>query len=440
MLLQAGIAAPHPPHVLTRMTPLVPSYGDLTQASCWMQLIDDTCSLVERNPVPWSSLTQFDRKDIANRCRNRTLVAILGAMMDTYAEAHEANAWVCKSMQYSKYGRVLDAYFGTPKYIYLYRDGRDVTLSFTKAVVGEKHPYHIAKRWDALQRVCLAERERVGSERYFSLCYEELTGEPEPVLRALCDFLSVEFRPEMLSFHRSAEARSTSDKSQLWQNLNRPIMRNNSRKFLKGLTEQEIRIVETVAGDSLEALGYELVHTQDGATLTFSPEDIASYGEINDERKASRRAMLDEADAERRHHQLQLLTERVYFLKGLSQADALRFLAFAHEEHYNDGDLIIAAGDTDSRSVYFLISGQAAVILPNASPHLLGPGEPFGELACLTGRPRSRDVLAKGKVRLFCLPWERWNSMRTDAPDIAASVLWAVSKRLAERFMDSGAA
>ena len=82
MLSQAGIAAPHPPHLLSRMLPLVPSYGDLSNDDCWRQLVNDACELVERNPVPWSGTPRFDRLDIAARCRERSLYAIFGALMD----------------------------------------------------------------------------------------------------------------------------------------------------------------------------------------------------------------------------------------------------------------------------------------------------------------------------------------------------------------------
>ena len=436
MLSQAGIAAPHPPHLLSRMLPLVPSYGDLSNDDCWRQLVNDACELVERNPVPWIGTARFDRLDIAARCRERSLYAIFGALMDTFAEASGAKAWVCKSMQYSRYGAALDAYFQSPRYIYLYRDGRDVTLSFTKAVVGEKHPYFISKRWAELQRICLAERERVGPERYFSLCYEELTGEPEVVLRRLCAFLDVAFNPSMMAFHRSSEAENTSDKSQLWQNLSRPIMRNNTRKFLKGLTTEEIGIVESLAGDVLDVLGYERVQVRSGQEQVFSPEDIAHFTALNTRRKKERRSMMEEGDAERRAHQLKLLIERVYFLADLSHADAIRFLQFAEEQHLREGETIIEAGDSD-RTVYFLICGELVVLSGETEIARIGPGEPFGELATLTGRPRTRTVQAATSCRLMGIRWEQWKMMRSEAPDIAAAVLWAISTRLAERFSRS---
>ena len=70
------IAAPHPPHILQRMMPLVPRYGDLRVDRAFALLVDDVCRLVETNPVPWEGV-KLDRKDVAARCRARNLVAIL---------------------------------------------------------------------------------------------------------------------------------------------------------------------------------------------------------------------------------------------------------------------------------------------------------------------------------------------------------------------------
>ena len=438
MLSQAGIAAPHPPHLLTRMLDLIPSYGDLSRDSLWSRLVEDACVLVERNPVPWTPLSGFDRDDISARCRERSLYAIFGALMDTYAEALGTSSWACKSMQYCRYGQALDDYFGDPKYIYLYRDGRDVTLSFTKAVIGEKHPYFIASQWHELQQICLAERERVGQSRFFSLCYEELIAEPEPILRSLCEFLDVEFTASMLSFHASGEAKSTSAKSQLWENLGRPVMRDNSRKYMKELSRGDISIIESVAGDSLDALGYERVAIERGHENVFSAEMVEGFSSENDKKKQALASMMDDEDAERRDHQVRLLIERVYFLTELSRQESLRFLAFVEEEHYERGALIVEQGER-SRALYFLIEGEVSIEAGDERdekhpPKRLTHGEAFGEIAALTGQPRSKTVRAVEQTRVFRLSWESWNMMRRDAPEIAASVLWAISARLAERF------
>jgi len=265
------IAAPHPPHVLQRMMPLMPHYGDLNKGGAFSLLVDDVCRLVELNPVGWEGVT-LDRRDVAARCRTRSLVAVFGAVYDIMAETWGAKTWCCKSLANIYYLPEIEDYFTDAKYIYLYRDGRDVAVSFSKAVVGEKHFYHIAKEWDEAQQLALSFRAKVPKRRFFNLSYEDLTTETERAIRALCDFLEVGYKASMLEFHRSAEAKRAASASNLWENVTSPLMSNNTRKFLKEARESDIRIFESVAGASMDSLGYERLFTKKGQELHFSPD------------------------------------------------------------------------------------------------------------------------------------------------------------------------
>ena len=433
MLSQAGIAAPHPPHILKRMRPLEPSYGDLTQDANWGQLVEDVCELVDRNPVPWENVLPLDRAEVRGRCRERSTVAIFGAIMDMYAEAKGATAWACKSMAYSDLVEPLEAYFEGAKYIYLHRDGRDVALSFRRAVVGEKHPYFSARKWARLQRSAMRVRELVGPERHFPVCYEELTAEPEPVLRGLCDFLGVPFQPAMMDFHRSSGAQSAAGSSQLWQNVSRPLMRNNSRKFLKGLTEAEIRICESVAGAELDLLGYERVHIQAGQEEVYSPEMIAAFSEENERLKTENSAGMDKDDAERRAHQLAVLTERVQYFEGLSRAHKTTLLAYVDEQHLEPGAVLAEQGQVED-ALYFVVDGQLDVLDGERAVATLERGACAGEVSVLSGAPRTRTLRAAGKARVLRLAREDMLQMIDEAPALAARLLWAISGTLAERF------
>lgn len=309
MLGQADeIAAPHPPHILERMMPLLPIYGDLDNRDAFATLVDDVCRLVERNPVAWENITRFDRDEVISRCRRNSLVAVFGAVMDMYAEANGKRMWLCKSMTYIKYAKAFNAYFDDPKYIYLYRDGRDVALSFTKAVIGDKHPYVIAQKWAELQRLCLNEQVE-SPDQVFSVCYEELTAEAEPVLRGLCRFLGIRFKPEMLNGHLSGEAKRTATSSSLWANLSKPIMRSNSQKFLKGLSEAEVRIIESVAGDCLDALGYARVFVSSGEEEQFDPGEVEMFHAENRALIQQSQAETDPEDRRRRQYQMRVLEE-----------------------------------------------------------------------------------------------------------------------------------
>jgi hypothetical protein len=304
------IAAPHPPHILQRMMPLIPSYGDLKKDKSFSLLVDDVCRLVELNPVPWEGVV-LDRKDVAARCRKRSLVAVFGAVYDVMADTSGAKAWCCKSLANVYYLPKIEDYFDDAKYIYLYRDGRDVAVSFKKAVVGEKHFYHIAKEWDEAQRLALGFRTKIPAKRFFNLSYEALTSEPEKTARALCSFLGVTYKPSMLEFYKSGEAKRAASASNLWENVTNPVMRQNTRKFLKEAREEDIRIFESVAGTSMDQLGYDRLFARKGQELQFGQEQIRQFDAENKRLKDEIRKTIDPADLKRRGIQESVIREIV---------------------------------------------------------------------------------------------------------------------------------
>ena len=304
----SSIAAPHPPHILQRMIPLLPVYGDLNKAKNFNKLIDDTCRLVELNPVPWDKV-KLNRKEVSLRCKEKSLYAVYGAIMDLYAEAHSADAWMCKSMQNVYWADELNLYFDNPKYIYLYRDPRDVTLSFTKAVIGDKHPYFIAKQWTDLQEHCITQMKWHGSESVFPISYENLLANPEKVINELCNFLDIKFSPKMLDFHTSREAERSAQSSSLWENLSQPIKANNSKKFLAELTTNQIEIIESIAGDVMDTLGYERVRINKGEELKFTDKQIEKFASENEKAIAKNTSKIDPEDLKRRKLQTGFLNK-----------------------------------------------------------------------------------------------------------------------------------
>ncbi|ABG51866.1 sulfotransferase [Trichodesmium erythraeum IMS101] len=300
------IAAPHPPHIIQRLMPLLFTYGDLSVSKNFKQLVNDTCQLIKLNPVPWERI-KFDRNNILSRCMENTLVAVFSSVYDIYAEAWDAKIWCCKSLANVHYFPQINAYLPNAKYLYLYRDGRDVAVSFKEAVVGQKHFFHIAQQWRKDQHAALKIKKQLRGEQFFSLSYEDLINSPELSLYNLCGFLELEFSPTMLDFYNSREASNTSSSSTLWSNVSKPIIKKNSNKFLSKATKEEVKIFESVAGDVLDSLGYERNQTNMGEFRTFSQEEIAQFDLQNEKAKAQVRDMIDVKDKKRREQQLSLL-------------------------------------------------------------------------------------------------------------------------------------
>lgn len=308
------VAAPHPPHILQRIDPIVP-VAQILDDKKFDQLVEIVCQMIEKNPVPWLNTT-LDRGDVKKRCSEKHVIAIYGAVMDIYAESNQSQKWMCKSMQNIRWASGLNDYFKTNKYIFLHRDARDVALSFSKAVIGEKHVYFIAKQWCDLQRLCLDARAKLPTDRYFTISYNQLTNETESTLRNLCGFLSTEFKPEMMSFYNSEEAKNTAASSSLWENVTKPIMHQNSNKFLKELTQDQVRIVESVAGKELDELGYQRVYVAKGEEIIYSQKQIEEFTRDNDRMKKEQSEKTDPEDARKRKIQEGVLTELKEIVKN----------------------------------------------------------------------------------------------------------------------------
>ena len=81
-------------------------------------------------------------------------------------------------------------------------------------------------------------------------------------------------------------------------------------------------------------------------------------------------------------------------------------LALEVEQHtYRDGDVVVREGEPGDR-FYIVTEGSAAVTIGDESRPALGPGDGFGEIALLSGVPRTATVAAAGPLRALSLSRE----------------------------------
>lgn len=116
------------------------------------------------------------------------------------------------------------------------------------------------------------------------------------------------------------------------------------------------------------------------------------------------------------------------------QASSL-FKKFPHEalEHvlastslksYQEGDIIVTEGE-DGSSLFLLVSGQVKVFTKGErGEHIqlaeLGPGDFFGEVSLLTGRPRTATITAKTTVNAIELDRKSMLEIIDQHPDVKA--------------------
>ncbi|MEQ9167365.1 MAG: sulfotransferase [Fulvivirga sp.] len=274
------ICAPHPPHILNTFIPILSHYGDLNNEANFKQLIGDVCKWIEFNPVPWN-LT-LDVNEVFNSCKQRNIYEIFRVVYELKTISEGAAVWCCKSTFNVHYFDTLEAHNIRPFYIHLYRDGRDVALSFQKAIVGPKHVYHIAKDWLNDQVAVEHVRQSVGHDRFMTIAYEDLIHSPKKVVLNICDRLDLKFNEDLLHYYDSKESNMTANAGEMWENVKRPIIHNNSDKYLVQMPSEEIEIFEKVAGDMLQKLNYKLQNHSISGADNFSSIDIDKFDKLNE--------------------------------------------------------------------------------------------------------------------------------------------------------------
>jgi hypothetical protein len=302
------ISAPHPPHILKTFYPLLPYYGDLAIEGKFFQLVSDVCHWVNLNPVPWEGI-ELDPTIVRGACSKNTLLEIFIRIHEMKTFADHASISCCKSMESIFYVDEIEKSGLQPTYIHIYRDGRDVALSFLKAIVGQKQIYFLAKKWAEEQALCLQVKERLGGKRFISVRYEDLINNPNSEIKKICSTLNISFNENVLRYFYSTESKNTSLAGEMWRNVDKPIITDNINKFKTELTFEEIEVFEIVAGSVLKELGYALYTNSVHRDFTVEQiEEFKRQDELNQQKVI---ANADREDLRRREGHLNFLQEIV---------------------------------------------------------------------------------------------------------------------------------
>jgi HEAT repeat protein len=127
-----------------------------------------------------------------------------------------------------------------------------------------------------------------------------------------------------------------------------------------------------------------------------------------------------------------LLLRKVPMLEGLPPEDLERIAAVTEEHAYSDGEFIAAQGETGTET-HIIVSGTVAVVANGREVARRGDGDVVGEMAVITGLPRSATLLAAGDVRLLTIGQRQFAGILRERPETAAAVMQVLARRLAER-------
>lgn len=157
-----------------------------------------------------------------------------------------------KNPHYSLYGEQLKEIFPNALFIHLARDPRDTILSFKQVSFDSNNTATLAYRWNIYNREISKFRNRY-PHQFLYIRFEDLLIKPEETLTNICNFLGVQYDPEMLRFYQ---------KEQDWEaefrkNLKTPLDPSKTYRWKHSMKHSDVLKTNAIIARSASQTGYE---------------------------------------------------------------------------------------------------------------------------------------------------------------------------------------
>ena len=175
-------------------------------------------------------------------------------------DAHGKHAFIKENNAHQMLPFLVDC-FPDAKFIFQVRDPRDYLLSAVarrKRWLGNKFGSvrNALNVWRDDQLGGLVAYGLLGKKRIFLQRYEDLVSQFDATMTDLCAFLGISFDERMHKFHEADHAQNLAVKGGPRENLAKPLMTENFRKYRKGLSRGRVKMVEAHVGDLMDRFGY----------------------------------------------------------------------------------------------------------------------------------------------------------------------------------------
>ena len=175
-----------------------------------------------------------------------------------YAEKEgkpHAAYWVDHSPTNIKNAKTLLGLFPDSKFIHIIRDGRGVSASIIPLDWGPNTVYKTARSWKSRVSLYLSLESSLKKDQILRVRYEDLIQAPETTLRDICSFLDLEYQPQMVEGSGFKVPRYQDKQHSL---IGKEPDKKRINAWENSLTPRQIEIFESVAGELLISLGYDL--------------------------------------------------------------------------------------------------------------------------------------------------------------------------------------
>lgn len=206
---------------------------------------------------------RISRDQILERLKGKKIIKykdIIESAYQAYAIKQGKTRWADKTPSNTFDVAMIKREFPNAQFIHIVRDGRDVYLSCKKRWGNQSSRLDIqkaAKKWAGWVWTAYRHTERLGTDRYLLIKYEDLVSDPEKTLMNICAFLGEEYSSCMLEYHKK-ETWVLKEERQHFELLSRPPEPSRAYVWKKEMSREEVNLFDSAAGSVLHKYGYEI--------------------------------------------------------------------------------------------------------------------------------------------------------------------------------------
>jgi len=248
LLEKTVYGAPFETHFISKYYHLLENYGDLTDYKKFNKLVTDI--LTERAVMQWD--LYLDNKSFFKELGNNISFSSITDQLCLKAAVKKGyKSWGDKTPGYVGEFDIIKSLFPDSKYIYIVRDGRDVALSLLLKDWGPNNIYYCAEYWAELNKDSTQLLELAANGQLYFLTYEDLLDNVKTHIEKIYKFLDMKYSQKDID------------------ELSQTVQKGNYNKWKQKMSTFQIRIFESLAGNSLKKFGYETAYKEQKVSLIY---------------------------------------------------------------------------------------------------------------------------------------------------------------------------
>jgi len=187
-----------------------------------------------------------------------TIAEAIDRLHRLYLAPRGKSRWGQKTPRFVRHLPLLRFHFPEARFVHLVRDPRAVAASLIRSNVHRSTATYAARRWRMDVDLGLA-FEQAAPGSVLRVAYEELVARPDNVLRGVCEFCGLDFDPKMLTSAEERPSEYSDFYAQIHANVDHPATGEFVDRWTNDLSEQQVALIEHLAGARMEELGYARV-------------------------------------------------------------------------------------------------------------------------------------------------------------------------------------